>query len=413
MRHSAADPNVPEPAISRLIPYRTVVLRAAACLALSALAGCGGQAEGDKRRGAPQVGFVIATPAAVPVVTTLPGRIRAYETSEVRPQITGVIKRRLFTEGSLVRAGQPLFEIDQSLYRAAANEASANLAAAQATAEAASARAGRLKPLAEMEAVAKQDYTDALAAARQARAAVAQNRASLDTARINLRFTTVPAPITGRIGRSLFTVGALVSSNQADPLALLQRADPVFVDMQQSSAELLALRRALVRGGAVPGSTQVRLKLDDGSDYGVTGSVQFSEVTVNESTGTVTLRAVFANPRGELLPGMFVNAVFDQAIDPQAFLVPQAAMQRDFSGQGYVFLVGPGNKVLRRTVTAQRTYGPNWVVTAGLKRGDRVITQGTANLKQGMPVQPVPASTPQRAAAPKPDARPGAARPGG
>lgn len=403
--------NVRERAISIRFFHRAIALQATACLALALVGGCSDPAKNGQGKGAPQVGFVVAAPSAVPITTTLSGRVVAYESSEVRPQVSGVIRKRLFAEGSLVRAGQPLFQIDPSLYQAAANEASANVAAAQASAEAASARANRLRPLAEMEAVAKQDYTDALATARQARASVAQNQASLETARINLRFTTVPAPITGRIGRSLFTVGALVSTNQAEPLAQIQRMDPIFVDMQQSSADLIALRRALGNGGALPGSTVVRLELDDGSPYGPAGTVQFSEITVNAATGTVTLRAAFPNPKGELLPGMFVQASFDQAINPNAFLIPQAAMQRDFSGEGFVYLVGPNHKVVRRPVTADRTIGANWVVTKGLKRGDRVITQGTANLKQGEAIRPVPASAPQHPAPQR--GEPGSARRGG
>lgn len=343
----------------------------------------------------PTVGFVVAAASPVPITTSLSGRVVAYESSEVRPQVTGVIQKRLFTEGSTVRAGQPLFQIDPSLYQATANQASANVAAAKATAEAAIARADRLRPLAEMEAVAQQDYTDAVAQARQARASIAQNNAALETARINLRFTTVPAPISGRIGRSFFTPGALVSDSQAQPLATIQRLDQVFVDMQQSSAELLALQRALANGGAVPGSTAVQLKLEDGSDYPYPGTVKFSEVTVNEATGTVTLRAVFPNPQGALLPGMFVQAVFDQAVDPAAYLVPQPAMQRDFGGQAFVYVVGKDDKVEMRKVTANRTSGTNWVVTSGLMRGDRIITQGINNLRQGMPIKPVPANTPQ------------------
>src|SRR5690349_9212781 len=270
-----------------MINRRSAFIRSGLCLALLGLAACsdGGRDE----RPPPQVGYVVVQPSAVPVSVTLAGRTVAYETSEVRPQITGLIRRRMFTEGSVVRAGQPLYQIDASLYRASVNQAEANLASARASADAAVARADRYKPLAEMEAVAAQDYTDAAAQARVARASVAQNAAALDTARINLRFTTVAAPISGRIGRSLSTVGALVSANQQDPLAVIQRLDPIFVDMQQSSAELTTLRRTLAAGGAAPGSTQVRLKLEDGSDYGYTGTVQFSENLVNESTGTVTL----------------------------------------------------------------------------------------------------------------------------
>ena len=357
------------------------------------LSACGGPAKGPPPP--PQVGFIVVEPTAVPLETSLGGRTVAYESSEVRPQINGIIRQRLFTEGGTVRQGQPLFQIDPSLYRAAVDQASANLQSAEASAEAAKARADRYRPLAQMEAVSKQDYTDALAAARQAAAAIAQNRAALATARINLRYTTVPAPISGRIGRSLFTVGALVSANQTDPLATIQRLDPIYVDMQQSSADLTALKRALANGGTTPGSTAVRLKLEDGSDYGYSGTVQFSEMTVNEATGTVTLRARFPNPQGVLLPGMFVQARFDQAVDPHAYLVPQIALQRDFGGEAFVFVVSQDGKAERRAVTTGPALGPNWVVTGGLRPGDRVIVQGIASLKHGMAVKAVPAASPQ------------------
>ena len=369
---------------------------------LIVLSGCSEPAaqDGGQKRRPPQVGYVVARPAAVPLAISLGGRTAAFRTSEVRPQVNGLIRERTFVEGGYVRAGQPLFRIDPSLYQASVNQASANVAAARATAEAAQAKASRLRPLAEMEAVARQDYTDALGQARQTQAAVAQNAAALETARINLRFTSVPAPIGGRIGRSLFTVGALVSASQAEPLAVIQQIDPIYVDMQQSSAELLALRRKLTSGGVAPGSTAVRLKLEDGSDYGYVGTVQFSEAAVNEATGTVTLRARFPNPQGLLLPGMFVQASFEQAVLDRAFLVPQQAVQRDFGGQAFIFVIGAGNKVVRRTVVAERTYGDDWVVTSGLAAGDRVVTQGTANLKGGMRVRPVPAGAPQRVAPP-------------
>lgn len=358
------------------------------------LAACGAGEE-QPSRPPPRVGYVVVSPSAVPVPVSLGGRTVAFQSSEVRPQINGIIREQLFTEGSMVRQGQPLFQIDPSLYRASVNQAAANLQSAQASAEAAGVKADRFRPLAEMEAVSQQDYTDALAAARQARAAVAQTRASLDTARINLRFTTVPAPITGRIGRSLFTVGALVGANQTEPLAQIQRLDPIYVDMQQSSADLTALKRALASGGASPGSSAVRLKLEDGSDYTYAGTVQFSEMTVNEATGTVTLRASFPNPQGMLLPGMFVQASFVQTVDPDAYLVPQPALQRDFGGDSFVFVVSRDGKVARRKVAANRTLGPNWIVTAGLSNGDRVVTEGTASLKHGMAVKPVPAGSPQ------------------
>ncbi|MEJ2410503.1 MAG: efflux RND transporter periplasmic adaptor subunit, partial [Novosphingobium sp.] len=258
------------------------------------------------------------------------------------------------------------------------------------------------KPLADMEAVAKQDYTDALASARVASASVAQMAAALDTAKVNLHFTTVPAPISGRIGRSLFTTGALASTNQSDPLAVIQRTDPIYVDMQQSAADLTALRRKLAAGGVTPGSSQVHLKLDDGSEYPAAGTVQFSEVTVDQGTGTVTLRARFPNPDGMLLPGMFVTAMFDQANDPNAILVPQNAVQRDFDGSAYVMVAGADGKAARRAVTADRTYGPSSVITSGLKPGDKVIVQGLNGLRQGAVIKPVPASAPQQIGKPAP-----------
>ncbi|HEX8415470.1 MAG TPA: efflux RND transporter periplasmic adaptor subunit [Sphingomicrobium sp.] len=376
----------------------------AACCGLSACSGQEGAAQsggpgGPGGRGGPsQVGFVVVSTSSVPVVKELGGRTVAFETSEVRPQVTGLIQRRLFTEGSFVRQGQPLYQIDSSLYRAAVNQADANVSSARAAAEAAQARANRYRPLAEIEAVSQQEYTDAAAQARQARAAVTQNGAALETARINLRFATVRAPISGRIGRSLFTNGALVTSSQTDPLSVIQRTDPIFVDIQQSSADLLTLKRAIASGGVEAGSTQVRLLLEDGSDYGYTGSVQFSEVTVNESTGTVTLRARFPNPQGMLLPGMFVQTRFTQAVTPNAILVPQSAVQRDLGGQSFVFLVGQNNRAERRQIVAERTSGTDWVVTGGLRPGDKVITQGLANLRQGAQLRPVPAGAPQRIA---------------
>jgi len=372
------------------------ILLIAATLALAA---CGqGDAQDGARgqRGPTQVGFVVVQSTSVPLQSSLGGRTVAFETSEVRPQVSGLIRSRNFAEGAFVTKGQPLYQIDPRLYQAAVNQAQANVASARATLDAAQVRARRYKPLAEMEAISKQDYTDAAAQARQAQAAVAQNSAALDTARINLRFTSIPAPISGRIGRSLATVGALVTANQQDPLAVIQRLDPMYVDIQQSSADLTKLRHALAMGGVEPGSTQVRLKLEDGSDYGYTGTVQFSEVMVNESTGTVTLRAKFPNPQNILLPGMFVQALFTSAVDPNVFLVPQAALQRDIGGDAYVFIVGAGNKAERRKVVADRTFGADWVVSGGLRPGDKVITQGTANLKSGAPIKPVPASAPQK-----------------
>lgn len=372
-----------------------------AALALAACGGGGGGAQGQGKggpgggRGPLEVGYVVVQPSDVAEATTLAARTVAYQSSEVRPQVSGVIQRRFFQEGAIVRQGQPLYQIDPSLYRAAVNQASANLASAQANADAARVRADRYRPLAEIEAVSRQDYTDAAATARQATASVLQNRAALDTARINLRFSTVPAPITGRIGRSLFTVGALVTTSQADPLTTIQQLDPMFVDIQQSSADLLALRRSLATGGLAPASATVRLELPDGGDYGQVGRVEFSEVVVDQSTGTVTLRARFPNPQGVLLPGMFVRATFTQAINRRAFLVPQQAVSRDPQGHATLYVVGPNGKAVQRDVQAARAQGTFWVVTDGLRPGDKVITQGLAKVKPNIDVHAVPAGTPQ------------------
>ena len=381
-------------------------MRGAAAAVLLSLAACGSGTQ-QHDQSPPEAGYVVVQQSSVPLTIELGGRTSAYQQSQVRPQVSGVIRKRFFTEGSFVRKGQPLYQIDPSLYRAATNQAAANLASAQASAEAAKIKADRYAPLAKEQAVAAQDYTDAAAAARQASAAVAQNRAALDTARINLRFTTVPAPISGKIGRSLFTEGALVANNQTDPLAVISALDPIYVDIQQSSADLLRLRRALAGGGAVPTKAEVHLKLEDGSDYGYVGSVEFSEVTVDPTTGTVTLRARFPNPQGLLLPGMFVRADFAQASDPNAFLIPQTAVTRDPKGNARVYVLSADNKAIARAITTSRTVGTNWVVTGGLKQGDKVITEGLGKLKPNQPVKPVPAGSPQKIGAPQGDNRTG------
>ncbi|WP_277873253.1 efflux RND transporter periplasmic adaptor subunit [Sphingomonas profundi] len=361
---------------------------------LLAVAACGSAKDKSKEKPVPEAGFVVVRTQRVPLAIELAGRTNAYETSEVRPQVSGLVKARLFTEGTIVKAGQTLYQIDPSLYRAAAAEARANLANAEAARVAAAARAQRYRPLANIEAVSRQDFADAQATAGQAAATVAQQRALLDTANINLRFTRVPAPITGRIGRSLFTVGALVTSGQADPLTTIQRLDPIFVDIQQSSADLLALRRALASGnGIVPSSAAVRLVLEDGSDYGPAGRIEFAEPVVDTSTGSVTLRATFPNPRGLLLPGMYVRAKLSQATATDAILVPQAGISRDPQGKATVLLVGPGNKAVQRVVKADRTIGAAWLVTGGLKPGDKVIVEGLGRIKDKQPIRPVPAGS--------------------
>ena len=382
-------------------PLTTVL---AAALALASCGSDDGAAGGGRGpKGPAQVGYVIVQPGSAAIQQELPGRVAAFQVSEVRPQVSGVIQRRLFREGSVVRQGQTLYQIDPSVYNAQAAQAQANLQSARASSQAARTRASRYKPLAEMEAISKQEYTDAVAQARQADAAVAQSSAALRSAQINQRFTRVPAPISGRIGLSNFTEGALVTANQPEALTTITRLDPVYVDIQQSAADLLALRQALARSGTVPTMAQVRLKLPDGSDYGFTGTVEFSQVLVNQDTGTVTMRARFPNSQSILLPGMFVTAQFAQAVNTAAFLVPQQAVTRDPKGNATLFVVGPGNRAVQRVVVADRTQGPYWVITQGLAAGEKVITQGTQNLRDGAQIKPVPASAPQKA--PQPGAR--------
>ena len=385
----------------------------AGAIALAACSSGESKEGGVGGRGGPKgpitVGYVVVQQGSAPIEQELPARISAYQVSEVRPQVSGVILRRLFREGSIVKQGQTLYQIDPSVYQAQAAQAQANLQSARAQSEAARTLASRYKPLVQKQAISKQDYTNAVAQARQADASVAQNSAAVRSAQINLRFTRVPAPITGRIGLSNFTEGALVTANQADSLTTITRLDPVFVDIQQSAADLLNIRQSLANGGAAPTTAQVRIKLPDGSFYGYTGTVEFSQVLVDQNTGTVTIRARFPNPQALLLPGMFVSAQFAQAIDTSAFLVPQPAVTRDPKGNATVWVVGPGNRAVQRTVVAERTQGTYWVVTQGLAPGEKVITQGTANLRDGAEIKPVPASSPQRVKAPPPGAKPSAA----
>lgn len=330
-----------------------------------------------------EVGVVTLRAQDVTVSTELPGRTASTLMSEVRPQVAGVIQKRLFTEGSYVRAGQPLYQIDPSLYRASRDEAQAALANAQATAVAAQAKARRYQVLGQTEAVSAQERDDVVAASRQAGAAIQQARASLQTAGINLRFTEVRAPISGRIGRSSVTPGALVTASQAAPLAIIQQLDPIFVDITQSSSQLLALRRNLAAGKALPASATIRLKLDDGTDYPLDGRIEFAEPIVDPNSGTITLRARFPNPDSLLLPGMFVRVVAPQSIVPGGILAPQQGISRDPKGNATALIVNRANKVERRTVTAAQAIGDKWLITAGLKSGDRLIIEGTDKVKPG------------------------------
>ncbi len=370
-----------------LSPSALQSLRVAPLALCIMVAACGQQKPPQK--GPVEVGVVTLTAQNTTVSSELPGRTVSTMMSEVRPQVAGLIQKRLFTEGSMVTAGQPLYQIDPRLYRASRDEAEATLASAQATAVAAQARAQRYRTLGDTEAVSAQDRDDVIATARQAQASVQQARASLQTSNVNLQFTLVRAPISGRIGRTLFTPGALVTASQTDPLTTIQQLDPIYVDVTQSSAQLLQLRRSLATGKTLPASATIRLKLDDGTEYPQSGQIEFAEPIVDVNSGTVTLRARFPNPDGLLMPGMFVRVVAPQAVVPGAILAPQQGINRDAKGNATALVVTKANKVERRVVTAGQAIGDKWLITAGLKAGDRLIVEGTDKVKPDDQVKPV------------------------
>ena len=323
----------------------------------------------------PNVSVVTVQAQAVPIVTELPGRVAAYRTADVRPQVNGIILKRLFVEGSEVRIGQQLYQIDPAPYQAAYDSAVAANVSARALAQ-------RDKPLVEANVISKQDYDNAEATYLQARAAV-------ETAHINLIYTKVLSPITGRVGRSFVTEGALVTANQPTSLATVQQLEPVYVDVTQPSTTLLRLRREAAAGllkQNEAGKTQVRLRLEDGTDYPHPGTLEFSEVTVDTGTGSVTLRALMPNPERLLLPGMFVHEQIQEGVRQGAILAPQQGVSHDQKGEPVALVVGPDDLVELRTLQVDRAIGDQWVVTAGLKAGDRVIVEGIQSAKPGSKV---------------------------
>ncbi|MCZ4342559.1 efflux RND transporter periplasmic adaptor subunit [Sphingomonadaceae bacterium G21617-S1] len=343
----------------------------------------------------PQVGVVTLGSGAAPLQTELPGRISALETSEVRPQISGIVRDRLFQEGAMVRAGQTLYIIADAPYRATLGTAQANLARARASINATRLQAQRYRELVGMNAVSRQEADNADAAAQQAVAEVAAQRAAVRSAQIDLDFTRIKAPISGRIGRSAVTPGALVQAGQAEILATIQRTDQVYVDISQSAAQLLDLREAMRAGGVTASRTApVRLILPNGKPYAREGRLQFSEVTVDPTSGAVTLRATFPNPDGVLLPGMFVRAQLTEGLRTNAVLAPQRGITRDQRGRAVALVVGRDNKVAQRFVTIDRPIGSNWIVSSGLRAGDRLIVEGMMAVRPGMVVTP---AAPQQA----------------
>lgn len=370
------------------VPALVVVSIAAAAL----LTACGEPPGGPPPMGTgtPQVAVLTLQPQRLALTTELPGRVAAAVSAEVRPQVSGVVQQRLFTEGGAVRAGQLLYQIDAAPYQAAVASAEAALARAEATMGSAQLKAERQRELAQIQAVSRQDAEDADAALKQARADVASAQAALQTQRINLGYTRVTAPVAGRIGRSAVTPGALVTANQAGVLATIQQLDPIYVDVTQSSSALLALRRSLGVGKLKSGTARVQLLLEDGSTHDQSGTLEFAETSVDASTGSVTLRVRVPNPRGELLPGMYARAVVEQGVVDDALLVPQQAVTRDATGQALVAVVGADGKLLQRPVVAERALGDQWLLTAGVKAGDRIAVEGQQKVMPGTAVQAVP-----------------------
>ena len=363
----------------------------------------------------PEVGVVVATPGDVGLITELPGRLEALRVAQVRARVAGILQKRLFREGSDVKAGQPLFAIDAAPYAAALQSAEATLARAQANLTQAAALAERYKPLVAANAVSQQEYANAVAAQKQAEADVAAGRAAVQTGRINLNYASVTAPISGRIGRALVTEGALVGQGEATQLAVIQQIDPVYVNFTQSAGEVMKLRRALADGqfqrAGGSDAASVRVVLDDGSEYSRPGKLLFSDLTVDASTGQITLRAEVPNPKGELLPGLYVRVRLEQAQVANAITLPQQAVTRTQQGDK-ITVVGADGKLSPRMVKVGAARNNQWIVLEGLKAGEQVMVDGFQKLQMmppGTPVKAVPWQAPGSAAAAPAAATPAAA----
>jgi len=353
----------------------------AALAGAAAIAGCTDSGQKPAADAAVQVGVYTIKEQSLTLTTTLPGRTSAYREAEVRPQVDGIVQKRLFKEGAQVKKGEQLYQIDDAIYRAEYNRAKANLAAAQKLAQ-------RYERLLKTSAISQQQYDDAISSWKQA-------QAQAELARINLVYTRVLSPISGKVGRSAVSEGALVTSGQAQQMATVQQIDPIYVDVTQPITEVLRLRREMQAGRlAKAGQDQARvtLRLADGSVYPQSGVLQFSEITVDQGTGSVTLRAEFPNPDGSLLPGMFVQARLDEGVRNGAILAPQQAVLRDQMGQAYAWVVGADDKVERRAIRTERTVGNQWLVDGGLSSGERVVAEGTQRVRGGIKVAAAPAA---------------------
>jgi membrane fusion protein (multidrug efflux system) len=354
--------------------------------------GCGSQQAAPKP-GFPEVAIVTVNPERIVLTTELPGRTSAYFVAEIRPQVNGIVQERLFNEGSDVKAGSVLYRIDPAPYQAAYDNAVAALARSEANLPPIRLKAERYRELIAVKAISQQDFDNAVAALRQAEADIDYSKAAVESARINLAYTRIKAPISGRIGKSNVTVGALATAYQGSPFATIQQLDPIYVDATQSSANLLQLKRNIAAGrikGTGPDQAWVKLLLEDGTPYPQEGTLKFSEVTVDPSTGSFILRMVFPNPKHTLLPGMYVRAVVQEGIVDRAILVPQQGVSRDPKGNPVALIVDGSGKVEQRMITVARAIGDRWLVSEGLNPGDRLIVEGSQRIRPGASVKAVP-----------------------
>lgn len=357
------------------------------------LTGCNKPQVAAPNKGPTPVGVVTVKAVKVIVTEELPGRTSPYQIAEVRPQVGGILQQRLFKEGADVKSGQTLYQIDPAIYKASFDSAQANLARAQANLQTIKLKTDRYRELVKINAVSRQDTDDADAALKQAEADVAASNAAVETARINLDYTHITAPISGRTGISTVTPGALLTASQTVALTTVQQLDPIYVDVVQSSAELMNMKRALASGQlarAGKDAVKVRLMLDNNMPYALEGRLEFSDVTVDQGTGTVTLRAVFANPKHDLLPGMFVRAVLEEGVNEQGILVPQQGVTHDARGQATALVLGADGIVEQRLLKLGEALGDKWVVKSGLSAGDRLIVDGLQKVKPGAQAKAVP-----------------------
>jgi membrane fusion protein (multidrug efflux system) len=365
----------------------------AGALALLLAAGCSGKPQSAFTPPPPEVGVVTVQPRQLPITTELPGRMDPVRTAEVRARVAGILLKQVFKEGSDVQEGDTLFQIDPAPLQARLDSAQAALAKAEANVAQAQAQAERDEKLVKIRAVSQQEYDNARSAAQQGQADVLAAKAAVETASLNLGYATVTAPISGRIGRALVTEGALVGQNTATELAVIQQLDPIYFDFTESSTEGLKLRRAFASGqlkNISPNEAQVTLLLEDGSSYPQPGKLLFSDVTVDPTTGMVTLRAEFPNPDHLLLPGMFAHVRLEQAMDDAAITVSQRGVTYGPSGEPTVMLVNHNDEVVQQPVTVRAAAGNQWIITSGLKAGDRVVLSGLQKIQPGMKVKPVP-----------------------